>query len=417
MKLSVLLLLAAAVLPLSAENLLQNPGFEAERRMPWQSWPGPCSIGTQDPASGAQCMDVPALADKTEYLLQKGIPAEPGFAYVCTLKSRADDVTSPLIVHLIFRDAAGAVTNGSRIITCDPSADWMKSRGAGVAAESAATVDVSIEVPPGSGTFHIDDVTLEKGGRILGEHGTARIERTETGLRLVSPFYTLDFTEKRNYNLAGAVFGGRKLLRHFFFSVPEEKTKTPPGIGGSCVVTGLEVKERDGRFSFLVEECFPRMKVKRILEFYDGEPYIKFACEVKALNDFSCRQAALNFGFSGSVIARGRESTVTYTKWSRPGCWFTLDRPDAPRVLSFLDGNGKNGIALIGLNKTSWEELPGKMLSNTSGMTGDGFGIELTKWSRREIRTGDRVAWEVLVSPVENHEKAVELADRICIAD
>ena len=418
MKKTVTLLLAAAVLPLSAGNLLQNPGFEAANRMPWQSWPGPCAVGTENPASGAQCMDVPALADKVEYLLQKDIPVEPGFAYICTLKSRSGDCTGPLVVHLIFRDASGAVVNGNRIITCAPSGDWVKSRGAGLAAESAATVDVSIEVPSGSGTFHIDDVTLEKGSRILGEHGTARIERTKTGLRLASSFFTLDFTENRNFNLTGAVFGGQKRLRYFLVSVPfEGKMKTSYYMVNQNIVTDLEVKDRDGRFSFVVEECFPDVKVKRILEFYDNEPYIKFACEVKARKDFTCPRVSMDFAFSGSVIAQGREPRVNYTKWSKPGHWFSLDRPDDPRVISYLEPDGKNGIALIGLNKASWEELPGKMLSNTSGKSGDGFGLGLIRWSRKEIRKGDKMFCEVLVSPAESHQQAVELAEKLCPAE
>ncbi|MBR4662485.1 MAG: hypothetical protein IKO93_01295, partial [Lentisphaeria bacterium] len=103
-KLMSLFFAAAVLFPLhSAENLLRNAGFENAKSIPWQSWPGPSKIITENPASGKQCIAVPALSDRSEYLLQKNIPVKAGYAYCCSLKSRADDCKKALKVSLIFR--------------------------------------------------------------------------------------------------------------------------------------------------------------------------------------------------------------------------------------------------------------------------------------------------------------------------
>ena len=359
-------------------------------------------------------------ADKSEYLLQKNIPVEPGCAYICSLKSRSDDCARPAEVTLVFHDASGAVSNSIKVITCSATTEWVKSRGAGIASETAATVDVSIVVAPGAGTFYFDDVSLEKGDRILGGHGTFRIERTKDGLQIVSPHCTLDFIEKRNFGLASASFGEKNRIRNFFFNVPlpdEGKIQSSFYIVNRNIVTDLKLTERSGSFLFTVEETFPHAKVKRSVECWDNEPYIRFSCELKALTDFTCTRCSMDFGFTGGVIAQGRAPHVKYTKWLKPNYWFNLDRPDDPRVISYLDKDGKDGLALIGLDKYSWEELPGRLLSNTSGKDGDGFGIGLIKWGKRDVRKGDKVLYDVLVSPVESHEKAIELAERLSPAD
>ena len=414
-KLMSLFFAAAVLLPLhSAENLLRNAGFENAGSLPWQSWPGPSKISTENPASGKQCMAVPALAGRSEYLLQKNIPVKPGYACSCSLKTRSDDCKKALTVSLIFRDASGAVAKPVTVITRGATEEWVKSRGAAVAPATAATVDVSIVVPPGSGTYHIDDVSLEQGSRILGAHGASRVEPTKNGFRIVTRSYTLDFIEKRNFGLASASFNGKKLIRHFFLYIPfGDKVKTSFYLDSS-IVTGLKVTERDGSFIFTVEESFPHLKVERSVECWDNEPYIKFTSKLKALSDFISPRVSMDFAFAGSVIALGRGSHVKYTKWTKPGRWFNLDRPDDPRVISYLDESGKNGIALIGLDKVSWEELLGKLLCSNSGKDGDNsFGIGLVKWVKRDVRKGDRVSYEVLTAAVGSHEEAVKLADRL----
>ena len=414
-KLASLCFAAAVSLPLlSGENLLQNAGFENVKHAPWQSWPGPSKISTKNPASGRKCMAVPALADRSEYLLQKNIPIKPGYAYRCSLKSRSDDCEKPLNISLVFRNASGAVANAVTVITRGATKEWVKSRGAAIAPATAATVDVSIVVPSGSGTFHIDDVWLVQGSRILGAHGASRVEPTKDGFRIVTRLYTLDFIEKRNFGLASASFNGKKLIRHFFLYVPfGDKTKTSFFLGTS-IVTGLKVTERDGSFIFTVEESFPHLKVERSVECWDNEPYVKFTCKLNALSDFISPRVCMDFGFTGSLIGQSRGSRVKYSKWTKPGRWFNLDRPDDPRVISFLDNDGQNGIALIGLDKTGWAELPGKLLCNSLGKDGDnGFGIGLVKWVKRDVRKGDKVSYEVLAAAVGSHAEAVRLADQL----
>ena len=414
-KLMSLFFAAAFLLPLhSAENLLRNAGFENAKRIPWQSWPGPSKISTENPALGKQCMAVPALAGRSEYLLQKNIPVKPGYAYSCSLKSRSEDCKKALKVSLIFRDSSGAVANSVTVITRGATKEWVKSQGAAIAPATAASVDVSIVIPPGSGTFHIDDVSLEQGSRILGAHGASRIVPAKDGFRIVTRSCTLDFIEKRNFGLASASFNGKKLIRHFFLYVPfEDKIKTSFYLGSS-IVTDLKVSERDGSFIFTVKESFPHLKVERSVECWDNEPYIKFTCKLKALSDFISARVSMDFGFPGSLIAQSKGPYVKYTKWTKPGCWFNLDRPDDPRVISYLGEDGQNGIALIGLDKTDWEELPGKLLCNSLGKDGDnGFGIGLVKWIKRDVRKGDKVSYEVMVALVGSHEEAVKLADRL----
>ena len=414
-KLMSLFFAAAVLLQLhSAENLLRNAGFENARSIPWQSWPGPSKISTENPASGKQCMAVPALAGRSEYLLQKNIPVKPGYVCSCSLKARSDDCKKALKVSLIFRDASGAVANPATVITRTATKEWVKSRGAAIAPATAATVDVSIVVPSGSGTYHIDDVSLEQGSRILGAHGASRVEPTKDGFRIVTRLYTLDFIEKRNFGLASASFNGKKLIRHFFLYVPfGDKTKTSFFLGTS-IVTGLKVTERDGSFIFTVEENFPHLKVERSVECWDNEPYVKFTCKLNALSDFISPRVCMDFGFTGSLIGQSRGSRVKYSKWTKPGRWFNLDRPDDPRVISFLDNDGQNGIALIGLDKTGWAELPGKLLCNSLGKDGDtGFGIGLVKWVKRDVRKGDKVSYEVLAAAVGSHAEAVRLADQL----
>ena len=66
---------------------------------------------------------------------------------------------------------------------------------------------------------------------------------------------------------------------------------------------------------------------------------------------------------------------------------------------------------MIGLDKTGWEELPGKLLCNSLGKDGDnGFGIGLVKWVKRDVRKGDKVSYEVLAAAVGSHAEAVRLA-------
>lgn len=406
---------AVVLLPVfSGENLLMNSGFEDAKTIPWQSWPGPSKISTKNPASGRKCMAVPALVGRSEYLLQKNIPVKPGYAYICSLKSRSGDCEKPLKIILVFRNASGAVANSATVITRSATKEWVKSRGAAIAPATAASVDVSIVVSAGNGTFHIDDVVLEQGSRILGAHGASRVVPTKDGFQIVTRSYTLDFIAKRNFGLASVSFNGKKLIRHFFLYVPfEGKVKTSYYLGSS-IVTGLKVTERDDSFIFTVEESFPHLKVERSVECWDNEPYIKFTSKLKALSDFISPRLSMDFAFAGSVIAQGRGSHVKYTKWTKPGRWFNLDRPDDPRVISYLDESGKNGIALIGLDKVSWEELLGKLLCSNSGKDGDNsFGIGLVKWVKRDIRKGDRVSYEVLTAAVGSHEEAVKLADRL----
>ena len=170
----------------------------------------------------------------------------------------------------------------------------------------------------------------------------------------------------------------------------------------------------DGSFIFTVEESFPHLKVERSVECWDNEPYIKFTCKLKALSDFISSRVSMDFAFAGSVIAQGRDAHVKYTKWSKPGRWFNLDRPDDPRVIAYLDETGKKGIALIGLVKTGWKELPGRLLSNSLGKDGDKcFGIGLVKWVKRDVRKGDKVSYEVLAAAVGSHAEAVRLADQL----
>ena len=115
-KLMSLFFAATVLLQLHAgENLLRNAGFENARSIPWQSWPGPSKISTENPASGKQCMAVPALAGRSEYLLQKNIPVNPGYACSCSLKTRSDYCKKALKVSLIFRDASGAVVNPAAV--------------------------------------------------------------------------------------------------------------------------------------------------------------------------------------------------------------------------------------------------------------------------------------------------------------
>ena len=412
-KLTSLFFAAAVSLPLfSGENLLQNPGFEDAKTISWEFWPGPASLSTENPASGQRCVSVPALPDKGEYLLQKKIPVEPGFAYAFSLKSRSNDCKKPLKISLVFRNAEGAVANTVTVAARDVSKDWSMTRGAALAPASAATVDVSIVIPSGNGTFHIDDVSLEKGSRILGVHGGFRVEPAEKGLRIVTPSCTLDFIEKRNFGLASAGFGEKRRIRNFFLYVPvNDKIQSSFFFSGN-IVSGLKATEQDGSFDFTVEESYPHLKAERSIECWDDKPYIKFTCRLEALKDFTCPRVSMDFGFTGSLIAQGRGSRVKYTKWTKPGRWFNLERPDDPRVISYLDKDGKNGIALIGLDKVTWDELPGKLLSSTPQKAEDGFGIGLVKWTKREIRKGDQISYEVLIAPVENHEEAVKLADQ-----
>ena len=420
-KLTSVLAAVSLLLPLqAAENLLRNPGFEDAQAGPWQFWPGSAAVSTKDPASGKQCLAVPQLSGRREYLLQKNIPVEPGCACICSLKSRADDCAGPLEVNLIFRDASGIVVNSVKVITGSVSKDWSGFRGAGIASEKAVTADVSIELPSGNGIFFLDDVSLEQGSRILGTHGASRVDRTKEGIRIVSPSCTLDFIENRNFGLASAEFGGKRRIRNFFLCVPlqnENRTQSSFFLVNRNIVTDLKLKEKDDSILFTVEETYPHLQVRRSVECWNNAPYVKFIYELKARKDFISSRVSMDFGFTGSVIAQGRVPHLIYTKWSKPNHWFNLERPDDPRVISYLDRDGKNGLALISLDKTDWEELPGKLLSNTSGKNGDGFGIGLVKWGGRDTRKGDKVSCEVLVAPVESHEQAVELADRLCIAD
>lgn len=420
-KLAVLFLASAAILPLRAENLLGNPGFEESKQVPWQTWPQQSSRSTENPASGKMCMAVPALKDKGEYLLHKNIPAEPGYAYICKLKTRSDDCKRALEVVLLFRDKKGNVVNTAKVITRSATKDWVESQGAGLASEKAATVDLSIEVPPGTGTFYVDDVSLEQGSRIIGTAGSGKLERVKGGLQIVTPSCTMEFIENRNFGLSGIKFKNGQRLQHFTLGVPvqgKDQQSKSFYIVNRNIVTNLEAELRDDGLFFAVEERFPLVKARRIVECYEGASYIKMTCELEALEDFKSSQAVMNFTFTAGLIAQGRDPKVKYKKWTKANDWFNLDRPDDPRLLSFLDAEGKNGIALIGPDKTSWEELPGRLLSSSSGKeTAPCFGTGLVKWRGAEIRKGDKVSFEVFLAPVENHDKAVELAGKLCPAD
>ena len=397
----------AASLPLCAANLLKNAGFEGENHYPWIFWPVNQKLSAERPASGEKCLVVSAH-EKQQLVIQRPVGVEGGYAYDIRLKMRSENYRKNVNVTMLFRDRSGKSV-GNALAACRiPGGEWSVAEGSVIAPEDAVSAEFNLAVSAGRGTVYVDDVSLEKGKRILGGFGDLAVSQESGKLSFKTPAFLVTLDPGRNYALSRVAAGGSERLRAVYLS--DSVTNEYYALH---LVRHLTLEERDGSIAFLVEEKWPGIRFVRTIEFYGKAPYFKLSYDVEAVADFSCRRLLLNLIFPPALklIAWRPGNETRYYKWSRPA-WFNLERPDLFRCLTYLDADGRNGFAVIGADETSWRELPGKLLSS-AGKSG-GFTLELNKWVKTDVRSGDRIAFDLLLGPVADQNEAEKLTRTLC---
>jgi hypothetical protein len=394
-----LAILAAFPPPLSAANLLENPGFEAGANF-WLLPPSGRIFANAASPPGAMCAELTA-GEKEVSLSQCSVSVKAGYGYRFSFKARAEGYSGRIHSALSLpetrrRYAGKAIT---------PTAEWKTYRHFFVASEDADDCELRVACSPGEGRIFFDEFELVEIGRVTGMFAVGSVDENESGLALQTRFYKLSLGKGRAYAPEALVVNGNKLLDFALLSLSIRGERPINDFFGNLPAE-ISVEDKEDRLAIRTIIYYGDIAVvTRVIEAYKGRPYLKLSYEIEAKKDFSCARTTLNLGVGNTLNSLGyfANNAVTYRKNDKPQ-WFSVDRHDSERYLCYLDDYGSHGLAIIGADASSWKKLPGQLLC--SARTDGGFTLELIQWNKREVRAGDKAYFELFLLPLGGNRDA-----------
>ncbi len=164
--------------------------------------------------------------------------------------------------------------------------------------------------------------------------------------------------------------------------------------------TGAVLTAGQHSASLLVTQAWPHLQIRKSIEFYAGEPYLRLAYHVLATGSFRCERATLNLGTGPELLAVvAMDNGNPVWKQHQPENWFSLPRSQTDRWFAYASaGPPPVGLAVIGADPWFWEQLPGMILG--SGRKQGGFTVEMMRWRQHPVRPGDTMFFELFLAPI-----------------
>lgn len=211
------------------------------------------------------------------------------------------------------------------------------------------------------------------------------------------------------------------LIPDLYFWVGEEGAKSTYEYHNTVKVKDISIEERANSIACIIEQSWPRVEIKKTVEFFDDKPYIHLRYELKVTKDFKSKGVAVHlmiskkmdssyYPESDKVISRAH-SLANKQKWS--GFSFSAKE----RWLAFQNQESKEGFAIIGADAKNWSEYSGRISGGESPK--GGYSLMFKKWDNQELRKGNKVSFDffLFVFKGDAVEKTKEIFNLLCPDD